>query len=196
MPSTLTSRPALDGLGHAGFDDHAFAQGFPVGVDGRALAPQQLSTPSSGSNRSTTTSIDEPGCGQVALELIDGENSLALASQVDKDALAAHADDRAGARPGPTFLASLASSRRIGGPFPAGSPGRARQTTRRVESGHGGLELGFQTLSHCRLSGTSRLVQIAARLLHDRLAASVVDPQIAAWRTGLRIPPLAGLKAD
>ena len=145
---------ALDGLGHPGFDDHALSEGFPVGVDGRAFAPEQLNA------FFRIEAVDDhldrrTRQRQVALELVDGEHALALASQVDEDALAAHADDLAGAQARAAFLASLVGRQRA-----ADRLGRDRGETSPdgcgVEPGQGGLELGFETASHCRLSGRSR----------------------------------------
>ena len=124
--------PALDGLGHSGFDDHALSQGVPVGVDGRAFSAQDLD--SFFGIETVDDHLDRRARQrQVALELVDRENSLALTTEIDEDALAANADDLAGSQARADFLATVClgaaracvARRRAAGPSP-----RMRDRTR------------------------------------------------------------------
>src|SRR5262249_23678080 len=88
----------------------------PVGVDGRAFSAQDLDaffrieTVDDHLDRRTRQR-------QVALELVDGQNSLALTSQINKDALAAHTNDLADAQARANLLPAIAlGARGLAGP--------------------------------------------------------------------------------
>ena len=88
------------------------------------------------------TSIVEPGRGDLALELVERDHPLALAPQVHEHALAADADDLAGARALAGFLAPVAPAHRgaVGGLGPL--PGHVERLG--VESAERGFHLGLE----------------------------------------------------
>ena len=96
----------------------------------------------------------EPGCGELlALELLDRQDALALAAEVDEDGLAADADHFAGPEARTAFLAALVG--RIGhalGPRPAL---RRRVEALGVEALSVASSSASSSASHCRLRETS-----------------------------------------
>ena len=170
MPSTSTSRPPLTVLVTRASTITPLPR---VSQSASMAAPFRLSTwmPSSGSKRLTTTSIVEPGCGKVALELVDRKNALALAPEIDEDALAADADDLAGAQARAALLAPLVSWRRVlRGPVRGGA---IFADGCRIKAGEGGLELGFHSLIPLALERQVEMLRVAASSAGDRRSAGV-----------------------
>ena len=120
----------LDDLGGPGLDDHALPEVLPVGLDRRTLEAEELDA------FLGVEPIDDDLDARArlgdltAFELVDRQDPLALAPQVDEDALAADADDLAGAEPRAAFLAR--ASRFADRPA---VPDRAARERRRSSSG-------------------------------------------------------------
>ena len=92
--------------------------------------------------------------GDLALELVERDDALALAAEVDEEALAPGADDLAGARALAGFLAPVALGDLRG---PSAFLGRSRATSNVLGSKpvRAASSSASSSASHCRLSGTS-----------------------------------------
>src|SRR5262249_8724993 len=132
-------RASLDDLGHAGLDDDTLAEVVPVGLDGCPLEAEQKDP------FSRVEPIDDDldgGAwlgGLAALELIERDDPLTLAPQVDEDVLTAHGNDLAGAGAGSSFVPPFAP--RVRSAFGPRGAGRDHLEALRVEPTQGGLEL-------------------------------------------------------
>ena len=133
--------PALDGLGHSGFDDHALSKRFPVGVDGRAFSAEDLDA------FFRIETIDDhldrrTGQRQSPSNWSTGRTPSLLPPRSTKMLLPRTPMTLPVRRPGRTFLASLALG--TGGfAWPCGAS-RILADGCGIEPGQGGLELGFQ----------------------------------------------------
>ena len=153
MPSTSTSRPPLTVLVDPGLDGHAFLQVGPVGLDRGPLEPEDLNA-FLGVEAFDDDLDGRARLGQLAVFKIgDREDALALAAEVDEDALAADADDFAGARAGPAFLASIAVAVPRAGRRP--DLGDATSKLAASKSASAASSSACSPASHCRLNETS-----------------------------------------
>ena len=103
IPSTSTSTPPLIVLVTLA---STIAPFFKLSQLASIASPlrRRWTMPSLRSKWSTTTSMSVPGCGDLALEMVERNDPLALAAEINEEAPASDADDPSHARPLPAFL--------------------------------------------------------------------------------------------
>ena len=179
MPSTSTSSPPLFVLVTRASTISPLRR-FSQLASTAAPLSERISRPSSGSNRSTTTSIRSPGLGRPVDELLDRDDAFALGAEVDEDALAPDADDLSLLRAAAELLAAVGLGHVLA---VGGSGARALDVEgRRVEARHRGLELGVEVgvpltlqgeLERRCLGAFARAASSASSIASSRVAASV-----------------------